>query len=222
MTKVFKETCQQIVQTGRKINSGKLVEGPWGNISARLDKKEFVAITPSGRSYDTLKARDICLVDLNGKIIKSKYNPSSELALHLAIYKARPDVKAIVHTHSIYASACSAADQVIPAIMEDLVQIVGGEVAVAEYKLPGSEELAHAAVKALADKSAALLSHHGVVACARSLQEAVTIANIVEKTAKIFVIAKQLGSIEALSADDTAVLRKFYLEKYSRQQLVED
>ena len=222
MTKVFKETCQQIVQTGRKINSGKLVEGPWGNISTRLDKKELVAITPSGRSYDTLKARDICLVDLNGKIIKSKYNPSSELALHLAIYKARPDVKAIVHTHSIYASACSAADQAIPAIMEDLVQIVGGEVAVAEYKLPGSEELAHAAVKALDDKSAALLSHHGVVACARSLQEAVTIANIVEKTAKIFVVAKQLGSIEALGADDIAVLRKFYLEKYSRQQLVED
>ncbi len=214
------DTEQGIVDTGKKILASHLVEGSWGNISARrLDGT--VAITPSGRAYDTLGREDISVVDEKGQVIGGRHSPSSELPLHLAIYAARPDVKAIVHTHSVYACACAVAQTAIPPVMEDLVQIVGGAVEVSKYCLPGSQELAIAAVAALEEKNAVLLARHGVVACGRNLAEALTVASIVEKTAKIFLLAQQLGKVSLLDEEDIAVLRNFYINDYSKRQLVE-
>ncbi len=217
----MQKTAQEIVDTGKKVAASHLVEGSWGNISARYSGAG-IAITPSGRAYDTLCADDISFVDNSGNMLQSKHKPSSELPLHLAIYKARPDIGAIVHTHSVYASACAAAQMPIPPIMEDIVQIAGGEVSVSDYSLPGTPELAAAALKALGGKNAVLLARHGAVACGRNLPEALTVAYIVEKTAKIFILAKQLGAVFPLDDEDIAILRGFYLNDYCKRQLVED
>ena len=223
MGKIVDDICKNIVKTGLKITDTHLVEGSWGNISAKIEGKQMIAITPSGHSYTSLHYKDIALLTYTGEIKESKYLPSSETALHLEIYKNRHDIRAVIHTHSIYASACAVAQMPILPIMEDMVQVVGGQVDVAKYALPGTKKLAINALDALADRHAVLLSMHGLVSCGRNLTEALTVANLVEKTAMIMIFAKQLNpNLKTLSGQDIKILHKFYLEKYSKIQLVEE
>ncbi len=221
MKNTFVDVCKEIVDIGKVLSKSKLVEGLWGNISARLDEKQLFAITPSGRDYDTLSFKDISVLDLDGKIKKSNFKPSSESMLHMQIYKARQDIKAIVHTHSIYATAFAVAKKPILPVVEDVIQIVGGQVDVAEYALPGTLQLANNAVVSLKDKNAVLLANHGLVACGRNLKEALLSAHIVEKTAMILHLAQKIQpNIDTISKEDIEILRSFYLEKYSKQQLI--
>jgi len=207
------EMRQAVVDTGRQMIQRGLVAGTWGNISVRSSGGEQIAITPSGRPYDQLTFEDIVVVDPAGQVLSGQ-RPSSELALHLAIYRARTDVRAIVHTHSLYATACAVAGKAIPASLEEMVQAVGGAVQVATYALPGTLELANHAVAALSDRSAVLLANHGVAACGPSLAEALLVAELVEKAAHIHVVAEQLGGARELSDEDVALMRRFYLEHY--------
>ena len=207
------EMRQAVVDTGRQMIGRGLVAGTWGTISMRSSSGEQIAITPSGRPYDQLTLEDIVVVDPAGQVLSGQ-RPSSELALHLAIYRARTDVRAIVHTHSLYATACAVAGKAIPASLEEMVQAVGGAVQVATYALPGTVELANHAVAALADRSAVLLANHGVAACGPSLAEALLVAELVEKAAHIHVVAEQLGGARELSDEDVALMRRFYLEHY--------
>ena len=212
----FSEFRQSVVEAGRSMSAQGLVAGTWGNLSLRCGESGFIAITPSGRPYNEITATDITVVDSEGRTIEG-CNPSSEMPLHLAIYKARPDVRAIAHTHSLYATACAVAGVSIPPCLEELVQAVGGGVEVAAYALPGTAELAGSVVAALGGRSAALMSNHGVVACGPSLREALLVAQLVEKAAQIHSIAVQLGGFRRLSDDDIDIMRKFYREKYMQR-----
>jgi L-fuculose-phosphate aldolase len=210
------ELKKAVVETGRHMRARGLVAGTWGNISARSEDGARIFITPSGKPYDELIPADIVVVGFAGNVLEG-CRPSSELALHLAIYSARPDVRAVVHTHSLYATACAVAGESIPPCLEELVQAVGGGVEVSEYALPGTLALATAAVSALADRSAVLLANHGVAACGPSVKEALLVAELVEKAAQIHAIAKQLGGARRLSDEDIQLMRRFYLEKYMQR-----
>ena len=211
--KSLSEIKQAVIDTGRQMIERGLVAGTWGNISCRGDRDNQVVITPSGRPYPELQTTDLVVVDLAGNILEGE-RPSSELPLHLAIYQAHPEVQAVVHTHSIYATACAVAGKAIPPSLEEMVQVVGGEVAVAQYALPGTAELAQNAVLALGDKTAVLLANHGAVACGPSLTEALLVAELVEKAAQIHAIAGQLGGARRLSEEDIHRMRRFYVENY--------
>jgi ribulose-5-phosphate 4-epimerase/fuculose-1-phosphate aldolase len=208
---------EDIVTIGKKMVNEGLVAGTWGNISARVPNTTHIAITPSGMGYLDLVAEDIVIVDLHGNSIDSKRKPSSEMKLHLTIYKHRPDVHAIVHTHSVYASACAVASKPIPPMIEDLVQIVGGGVDIAAYALPGTQEVADNAVKALAKKFAVLLESHGIVGVGANLQDALKVCQLVEKSAQIFINAQILGGATILSNDDVQLMHKYYKEKYGQK-----
>ncbi len=208
---------QQIVAAGLKMIEQKMIAGSWGNLSIKINTS-CCAITPSGRSYDSLNTEDIVVVDMQGNKIVGALIPSSETPLHLAVYKAIPEAQAIVHTHSIYASACAAMHKLIPALIEDLVQIIGGSVDVAEYALPGTEALAANAVKALQNKKAALLANHGVVCWGSSLNSALMTAEIVEKAAQIYCICETMGGAKLLPEADIAVMHDFYKQHYSKRQ----
>lgn len=208
---------ERILETGISLLDKGLVTGTWGNISVRISENLF-AVTPSGRNYRTLLLEDIVIVNQGGEIIEGRLKPSSEMPLHLAIYAARPDVGGIVHTHSVFASACAVSRQPIPPIIEDLAQLAGGEISVAPYALPGTEALAVNAVQALENKFAVLLANHGVVACGITLSEAMTAAELVEKAAQIFSWANLLGGAVPLSAEDVAGMHSFYLEHYRQRQ----
>lgn len=209
---------EEVVKTGRSLLEKGLVTGTWGNVSARLPGSGLVAITPSGRDYRLMTADDITVIDLQGAKVAGALNPSSEWPLHAAIYARRPDVGAVVHTHSVFASACAVARRAIPPVIEDLVQLVGGSIDVADYTLPGTMQLADNAVRALADKQAVLLANHGMVGCGQTLREAILVCELVEKAAQIYIYATQLGGAHILSDEDVAVMRGFYLEHYRKRQ----
>ena len=209
----MEELKQSVVLGGRQMIERNLVAGTWGNISLRNDAGNRIVITPSGRPYNELTPADVVVVDEEGTVVEGS-RPSSELLLHMAIYAARPDVRAIVHTHSLYATACAVAGEAIPPCLEELVQVVGGGVNVAHYALPGTAQLAQNAVAALGDRTAVLLANHGAVACGPSLKEALLVAELVEKAAQIHAIAGQLGGARRLSDEDVQLMRRFYVEKY--------
>lgn len=209
----------EVLQAGHALLEKGLVAGTWGNISVRIPETTFVAVTPSGKGYHVLTAEDIVIVDSAGNAVEGNFKPSSELPLHLAIYKSRIDIQAIVHTHSVFASACAVAHKSIPPIIEDLVQLTGGSVDVAAYALPGTEMLAQNAVVALAHKNAVLMANHGVIGCGQTLAEAMLACELVEKAAQIFIYANQIGGAQILSNEDINVMHNFYEEYYRQRQL---
>ncbi|MCI2425246.1 class II aldolase/adducin family protein [Candidatus Acetothermia bacterium] len=216
MTSKIAHYQQVIIDTARRMANEQLVFGSWGNISLRLDA-EKILITPSGIDYDKIQREDIVLIDQVGTILIGDHRPSSELPLHLAIYNERRDVHAIVHTHSIYATSFAIVRKRIPPVVEDLVQIVGGAVEVAEYALPGTDELARSALVALADRNAVLLANHGVVGVAAEITEALKICSLVEKTAQSIIFARLLGDVVELSQHDIKTMHTFYREKYGQR-----
>lgn len=197
-----------------------MIAGSWGNLSIKIDENSCV-ITPSGRSYDSLDTDDVVLVDMSGQKLRGTLIPSSELPLHLAIYQALPEARAIVHTHSIYASACAAMHKPIPPLVEDLVQIIGGQVDVAEYALPGTQALAVNAIAALKNKKAALLANHGVVCWGATLETALMTAEIVEKAAQIYCICASMGGAVPLPESDIEIMHNFYQQHYLKRQMNE-
>lgn len=207
-----------IIKIGCALLDKGLVTGTWGNVSARVPGTNLVAVTPSGRNYRGLVSEDIVITELDGRVVEGSLAPSSELPMHLAIYRARADIGAIIHTHSIFASSCAVARKSIPPIIEDLVQMAGGSVDVARYALPGTTELAENVVKALGTKGAALLANHGLVCCAGSLSEAILMCELVEKAAQIYIYAQQLGGAHILDQDDIKVMHEFYLQYYRRRR----
>ena len=213
---LFEEIRNNIAILGKEIAASGFNLGTWGNISARIDDDHF-AITPSGIAYETITAEDIVVINLAGNIIKGNKKPSIELPLHSAIYKAKKGVNAIVHTHSVCCTAFAIARKPIPAVCEDMIQIVGGRVEVAEYFLPGSQELAKSVVTALGNKSACIMANHGLITVADNLIEAYKIAQIVEKSAQAVIYANSMGGAVELSQSDIDFMRDFYLNKYGQR-----
>lgn len=208
---------QELLQTGREVLASGLVAGTWGNLSVWDEERQGFWITPSGMDYLTLTEDDLVLLDAKGQVLKGLRKPSSESMLHAHIYEQRPDVKGIIHTHSVYATAHAVTGAEIPALVEDLAQIVGGAVATAAYEFPGTLELGVAAVRALGQKSAVLLANHGLVGVGPSLKEALKVCQIVEKAAHINLMARLLGTPVLLDQEDIDKMRYGYLHRYGQK-----
>lgn len=209
------EARETVRRAGLGLVESGLVDGTWGNVSARCDGVLMV-ITPSGRDYRELGVGDMVVVDLiTGTSRGGK--PSTETPLHAAVYKDRPEIGAIVHTHSASASTVAAARREVPPILDDFAQIVGPSLRVADYAIPGSGSIARGAVKALRGRMAALLANHGVIAIGRDMKEALLCARMAEKGCRAFIEASFLGGAVALSPVEAWVMHKVYLEKYSRR-----
>lgn len=206
----------KIIEIGREIIQTGLVAGTWGNISAWDGYRGGFWITPSGMDYLSLKEEDLVLISLKGEVLEGHRKPSSEEQLHRAIYSQRKDVKGIVHTHSIYATAHAVAHVPLPGLVEDFAMIVGEEVSVADYQRAGTEELAEAAVRALADKNGVFLANHGLVGVGRSVEEALKVCQIIEKSAQIHIMSRMLGTPFQLSEEDKRGLRFDYLNQYGQ------
>jgi L-fuculose-phosphate aldolase len=202
----------QIIKTVREISRDKLVLGTWGNVSAREGKGFW--ITPSGMPYDQMTECDLVYINPADGKFTGCWKPSSEWRLHAEIYRRRPDCSAIVHTHSIYATAFAVARTAVLPVTEDIAQVTGGRVEVADYALSGTQELAVNAAKALGNRNAVLLAGHGLVGTAADLQEALKVCQIVEKTAQVMLLARLLGEIHVLEEEDVRRLRHFYLTEY--------
>lgn len=218
MNLLAEKAREQVARAGVRMARAGLVLGTWGNVSCRVSREDLVVITPSGMAYDALQPRDIVVVDLNGSVVEGERRPSTELELHLAIYRARPDVKAVMHTHSVFASAMAVARLPVPPVVEDVAQIVGGAVPVAEYAPAGSRELAANVVRALGQGGAVLLANHGLVGVGGSLDEAFNVCQIVEKAAQIYILAGLIGTPTILGENEVIDLRYRYLTSYGQNK----
>lgn len=208
---------QEVLDTGRSMLDKGLVTATWGNISCRVKDRQQIAITPSGMEYDKLVAEDIVISDMQGYVICGDRRPSIELPLHLELYNNRQDIGAIVHTHSTYATALACAHKPIGPIVEEMVQVVGGDVRVAKYALPGSQQLADKVFAALRDRYAVLLANHGMIGVAKALKEALKVCEIVEKAAKITVLCNMVGQPVPISFEDVQEMRKSYITDYGQK-----
>jgi L-fuculose-phosphate aldolase len=204
---------REVLEIAREMDKKGLVVGTSGNVSQRFREpggRELVAITPSGRHYDTMKAEDIVLVDMEGQRVEGELAPSIETIMHVGIYKARKKVCAVVHTHAVFGSTIAATGKEIPSLLDDQVTFLGGEIKVAAYALPGSPELARNAVAALGLMNAVVLANHGTLTVGRNLREALNNCELLEKTARVYVLAMGLGALTLVPADMAEVEKAFF------------
>ncbi len=216
MKKEQLELAQQVCEAGRELIKKGLVARSWGNISIRFDKKHML-ITPSGRTYEEMQPQDIVLVDLQSLKYEGELKPSSEYVLHAEIYKQRKEINAVIHTHQMNASTVAAARREVPPILDDMAQIIGPSVRVADYALPGTKKIVKATVKALKGRNAALLANHGAVCIGRNLEEAFIVSEILEKACKAFIEAEFLGGAKSISKFEAHLMHQYYLRKYSKK-----
>ena len=191
-----------------------LVSGSSGNVSRRLaneNGEERYLITPAGITYDRIETDDLVVVDGDLEPVGAELVPSTESLLHLGIYRGRPDINAIVHTHSLYASVAAVTMTEIPPIVDEMVVYIGGPIAVADYAFPGTPELAAAGLEALEDRRAVLLRNHGMCAVGSDLDEAMRVAVLVERVAQIYVQAEMVGGATELPDFAVEAERQVYL-----------
>ncbi len=206
---------EALVKAGMKLVEQGLVSRTWGNISVKVSDTEML-VTPSGKLYEDLKPADMVVVNF----VKDKYNknekPSSEYKMHSGIYLDRKEINTIIHTHQMNASTCAAARREVPPVLDDLAQIIGPSVRVADYALPSTKKMMKAVVKALKGRNAALMANHGAVCVGRDLDEAFVVCEILEKGCKAFIEAEFLGGAKSISKFEAWAMHKAYVNKYSK------
>ena len=197
----------EVLAAARELLALGLTSGTAGNVSGR--DGDTVVITPAGMDYRTMTAYDLAVLSLTGEVLEGS-NPSSERALHLAVYRAFPEVRGVVHAHPVHATMFACARRAIPAAVDEFAIYAGGDVPCADYFPSGSEELAAEAVRHLGERAAVLLASHGLVAVGTSPADALHVANVVEQGAHAVWGAAALGGAVALPSDAQRTLAEHY------------
>lgn len=198
---------QRIIEVCHQMERWGLNRGTSGNVSCR--EGDYFLITPSGVPVPQLSPEGIVAMDFTGKII-GEGKPSSEWHFHLDLLKNRPELNAIVHTHSPHATALACLREDLPAF-HYMIAIAGGDsVRCAPYALFGTETLSSHAVSAMKDRKACLLANHGLIAAGRDLDEAMAVATEIESLCQQYLLARQTGQPVLLSSEEMrAVIDRF-------------
>ncbi len=201
----YSKIKNEIMLVGRRMYERNYVASNDGNISARLDNNQIM-ITPSGISKGYINPEEMVIVDMSGKVQNNK-KPSSELSLHLQIYKNRPDVNSVCHAHPIYATAFAVAGIPLDTYVLPEVIISLGKIPLIEYGTPGTEELYNPIIKEINKYDAFLLANHGALTVGKNIVNAYHKMETIEHFAHIAFLSKQLGQTTAL--DEIQVKKLF-------------
>lgn len=204
-----KHARRTVIETALAMSRSGLSPGRSGNVSCRW--KGGMLITPTGMQYETLKPRDIVFITGKGTLPgKSLRKPSSEWRFHLAAYGARPDMNAVVHTHSLYATVLACAHKPIPAFHYMIAVAGGNDIPLVAYDTFGTQELADHVAAGLAQRNACLMANHGQIAIGKDLASALELAHEVEVLAEQYAKVLTLGEPHLLPDDEMArVLERF-------------
>jgi len=208
------EARKAVREMGTRLVATGLVIGTWGNVSVRLGNK--IIITPSGANYAALTDEDMPVIDLQTGDYEGP-KPSSEKGLHLEVYRQRKEIGAVIHVHSPHASTLAAARRELPPILDDIAQLIGPSVRVADYALPSTKKIVRATMRALQGRMAALMANHGAICLGRDLEEAFLCCQVLEKGCKAFIEAEFLGGAKGINFFEAAIMHQFFLRKYSKQ-----
>ncbi len=189
-----------LVETCRRLHARDLIGAGEGNVSLRLGPDRFL-VTPSGANKGYLAAEDLVVVDATGAVIGGRGRASTELRMHLAAYAARPDVRAVVHAHPVTAVALTVAGVPPPNDLVPEATVTLGEIAVARFATPGTEDLPAALAPLWAGHDVMLLERHGALALGRTLAEALDRVETLERVARIALAARLAGRCEPLAPE---------------------
>ena len=180
--------CRLMVERGYLL-------GTVGNLSARADGTDLVVITPTSLPYDTMTEEDLVVVNLNGEIVSGKHQPSIECPMHLGVYRARPELRALVHTHSKYATTVSLIKEldIMPAIDTEQSLYLGGDINIVPFAFPGSKELAEYVKEGIGTNAGLLMANHGALGVGISMKDAVIASDIIERNSEMYLLLKAGG-----------------------------
>jgi L-fuculose-phosphate aldolase len=196
---------EQICEIGRRIYHRGFAAANDGNITIRLNDRE-VLCTPTMVSKGYMKPEDICKVDYEGRQLSGTKKRTSEVLLHLAVYKTRPDVQAVVHCHPPHATAFAVAREPIPKCVLPEVEVFLGEVPMAVYETPGTQKFAETIVPYVKDCNTIILANHGTVTFGPALETAYFNTEIIDAYCRILILARQLGGVNYFTDQQTREL----------------
>jgi L-ribulose-5-phosphate 4-epimerase len=200
-----------------ELTANNLVAWTGGNISARDPETGLVAIKPSGVRYGELTPESMVVLDLDGGVVEGEHAPSSDTASHLYVYRHRPDVNGVVHTHSRYATAFAAVGREIPVYLTAQADEFGCAIPCAGFAFIGDDSIGRLVVDAIGESTAVLLKNHGVFTIGRDATSAVKSAVMVEDIAATVFMALQLGQPDEIPPDDVARLHDRYMNVYGQR-----
>jgi L-ribulose-5-phosphate 4-epimerase len=187
-----------------------------GNVSGRDFESGLVVIKPSGVPYQELTRSGLVIVDLDGQVVEGDLDPSVDTATHLYIYRHRPDVGGVVHTHSPYATSFAALGRPIPVYLTAIADEFGGPIPLGAYAQIGGEEIGREIVRSIGESPAILMKNHGVFTVGPTPRAAVKAAAMVEDVAKTVHLALLLGSPDVIPEQEVARAHRRYVEKYGQ------
>jgi L-fuculose-phosphate aldolase len=199
---------EQICEIGRRLYNRGFAAANDGNITVRLNDKELLC-TPTMVSKGFMKPEDICKVDYDGKQLAGSRRRTSEVLLHLAVYKNRPDVNAVVHCHPPHATAFAVAHEPIPKCILPEVEVFLGEIPIAKYATPGDQRLPDTIVPYVKDCNTILLANHGTVTFGPELENAYFNTEIIDAYCRILILSKMLGRVNYFGDQETRELLEF-------------
>jgi len=207
---------EEIWQLHMELPKNNLVTWTGGNISGRDPETGLVVIKPSGVRYEDLKSEHLVVVDLGGNIVEGTLKPSSDTASHLYIYRQRPDVGGVVHTHSPYATAFAALGKPIPVYLTAMADEFGGPIPCGGFALIGGEEIGKVVIESIGNSPAVLLKNHGVFTIGTTPEAALKAAVMVEDIARTVWLALQIGQPEEIPPGEVAKLHHRYAHAYGQ------
>src|SRR5437588_7877428 len=196
---------EQICEIGRRLYNRGFAAANDGNITIRLNEREILC-TPTMVSKGFMKPEDICKVDYEGKQLAGTRKRTSEVLLHLAVYKERPDVQSVVHCHPPHATAFAVAGEPIPKCVLPEVEVFLGQVPLAMYETPGTQKFAETIIPFVKDCNTIILVNHGTVTFGPDLEKAYFNSEIIDAYCKILMLAKSLGRVNYFSEQQTREL----------------
>jgi L-fuculose-phosphate aldolase len=217
MTESEQELREQLVGYARRMLASGLVRGTSGNLSARPSGADWCLVTPSGVDYETMRADDVVKVDLAGEPLAGGLRPSVDTPVHVAVYRRRPDVASVIHTHSPHAAAFSSLHRDVPPLITESAGFLGGPVRVMAYVPPARPDTGDLVAAGLGADRAVLLPNHGVVAVGEDVRKSYTAAAQVEESAHIAFLALQLGEPHPVPASEIERMHGFIHHRYGQR-----
>ncbi len=213
---MLEQLKEQLWRLHLELPKNNLVTWTSGNVSARDPESGLVVIKPSGITFEELRPEDHVVVNLEGEIVEGTLKPSSDTASHLYIYRHRPDVNGVVHTHSSYATAFAALGRPIPVYLTAMADEFGGPIPCGGFAFIGGEEIGREVVEHIGTSPAVLLKNHGVFTVGPNARAAVKAAVMTEDVARTTWLALQLGQPDEIPPDAVARLHHRYTHDYGQ------
>lgn len=207
---------EELVALHMELPKNNLVAWTGGNVSARDPETGLVAIKASGIRYEEMQPRHMTVVDLDGKIVEGDFKPSSDVYSHLYIYKHRPDVGGVVHTHSAYATAFAAVNKPIPVVLTAIADEFGGPIPCGGFALIGDDAIGKVVLASIGKSPAVLLKNHGVFTIGKDAKSAVKAAIMTEDNARTVWLALQIGVPDEIPPEDVDKLHYRYTHVYGQ------